>query len=117
MKQEVGRPEVAVNIEPIFSRERSGGSRNFCSGLYGFFRRQDDDAALVGGGEQHSLAFKAPEFCGFEIGYNDDLFADKFFRRVVISNTGADLPLLLPELDLQDHQLVGIRMRFGGFYG
>ena len=66
-----------------------------------FVRCQDDHLVAAGGGEQHALALHAAQFGGGQVGDDDDLFADQFFRRVVASDPGADLPLFGAEIDLQ----------------
>jgi hypothetical protein len=90
-------------------------SGNFRARLDGFLRRQYNHSAFVGNGEKHSLTFQAAQLGGFQVGDHNDLPAHKFLRGVVVPYARAYLALLGAEIDLQDHELVGIGMKLGGF--
>ena len=79
-----------------------------------FFRGHEDHLVATGGGEHHALTFQAAQFGGGQVGDDDDLLADKLFRCVVVSDAGADLPLLGAEIDMQHQQFVGIGMGLSG---
>ena len=53
--------------------------------------QRDQEGGRFTCGEQHAVAFFAPELRGFEVDDDDDLFADHFFRGVVKCNAGDDL--------------------------
>jgi hypothetical protein len=61
------------------------------------------------------LTFEAAQRGGLEIGNDNDLSAYELFRRVVISYPRADLALFRAEVNLKQHQLIGVRVRLGGF--
>ena len=89
--------------------------RNFGARLHSFFRRQDHHSALVRSSQKHALTFKAAQRGGLEIGNDNDLSAYELFRRVVISYPRADLALFRAEVNLKQHQLIGVRVRLGRF--
>ena len=51
----------------------------------------------------------------FQIRDDDNLPANELFRRVVISNAGANLPVFAAKVDLKHHEFVRIGMRLGAF--
>ena len=44
----------------------------------------------VYGGEKHALGFNPHEFCGFQVGDNDDLLSNERFRAIKSGNAGHD---------------------------
>ena len=43
-------------------------------------------ASVVSGGKQHTVAGYARYACGFKVCYDDDFFADKLFRLILVFN-------------------------------
>lgn len=85
------------------------------TGLNRSLRSENDDTSLVRCRQKHSLAFHSPQLGSFEIGDDDNLLADEILGGVMISYARANLALLIAEIDLKNHQTIGIRMRFRSF--
>jgi hypothetical protein len=94
---------------------RCASSRYFRARLNRLIRGQEDHTVFVGGGQKHPLALQTAKPGGFQIRDDDDLPANEFFRRVVVSNTGANLPVFTAKIDLKYHEFVRIGVRFGAF--
>lgn len=59
------------------------------------------------------MAFNPSKDRGFEVRYDNDLFANQGGGFVSLSNPGDDLTCLRPKVDAQDEQAIGIRVKFG----
>lgn len=63
--------------------------------------------------QQHALALDAAHRPRLEVCHDDDLLADELLRLVVAADAGNELPLFRAEVDLEDEQPIGVRMRCG----
>src|SRR5579871_1858394 len=61
-----------------------------------FFKESGEDWVAIGqrGGQQHAVRFKTAHFARSQIGDDDDLAADQFFRLIVLRDAGKNLTLL-----------------------
>src|SRR2546430_794265 len=73
-------------------------------------RHQESNRHFVLGREQHPTALDPSEFRSLQIGEEGDLPPAQLVDRVVAPDAGHDLPSLIPEVHLEDVQLVRIRM-------
>ncbi len=91
-----------------------GGSGDGAAGGEGGFGGEEGDALFeraFAGGEEHALGEFAAHGAGFEVGDDDDEFADQIGGSVVIFEGGADLSGFAGgEFDLEDEELVGVGM-------
>src|SRR6266498_4762023 len=60
--------------------------------------------------EEHPLALDATELRRFEVRENRDLSTAQFVDRVVFADSRDDLTTFVPEVDLHDVQIVGVRV-------
>jgi hypothetical protein len=78
---------------------------------------EEDDAVGVAGGQQHAVGFFAAEHGFLEVVDHDDLAADELLGGVVGANARYDLLLFVADLDLEEHEFVGVGMFAGGRNG